>query len=170
MRDLTRPNALRPAYVRLAEAGFDVFTPLHWVLTQTSGKRQRRQVPVVHDLLFVRSEREALDPVVDATATLQYRYRRGGAYCEPLTVPTADMERFIRAVRSADATEVRYYTPDELTSSMIGREVTIHGGTLDGYRGRLLRLRGSNKRRLLVSLTGLLTAAVEVAAEYITIE
>ena len=50
---------------------------------------------------------------------------------------------------------------------MYGRRVRIVGGALDGYEGRLLSLRGTRVRRLLVEIPNLLTAAVEVSPEYV---
>lgn len=164
MRDLKRTNALMPAYRMLAEEGFEVFTPMRWQLVTRHGRRVRREVPFMQDLLFVRDTRANLDPVVERTPTLQYRFVRS-AYCEPMVVRDADMERFIGAVRSADS--VRYYRPDEITPEMYGREIRIVGGALDGYEGHLVTVRGSKVRRLLVELPNLLTVAVEVNPDYI---
>ncbi|OUP04129.1 transcriptional regulator, partial [Mediterranea sp. An20] len=118
------------------------------------------------DLLFVHSTREALDPYVEELSTLQYRYVRGG-YCRPMVVGDTEMERFIRAVRSTDSP--RYYLPGELTPAMCGRTVRIVGGPLDGYEGRLLSVRGSKVRRLLVEIPNLITAGIEVAPEFIRV-
>ena len=136
MRDLKRPNAKQPAYRFLAEQGLEVFTPMTWRLTLRQGKRVREERPFLPDLLFVHCARPLLDPLVELVPTLQYRYIRG-AYCEPMTVADADMERFIRAVRSTDSP--RYYLPGELTSVHYGRMVRIVGGPLDGCEGRLLK-------------------------------
>ena len=152
MRDLKRPNAKQPAYRFLAEQGLEVFTPMIWHLALRQGKRVRA--------------RPLLDPLVELVPTLQYRYIRG-AYCEPMTVADADMERFIRAVRSTDSP--RYYLPGELTSAHYGRMVRIVGGPLDGCEGRLLSVRGSRVKRLLVDIPNLLTAGVEVQPEYIQV-
>ena len=102
------------------------------------------RVPAIHDLLFVNSTREELDPVVDRTATLQYRFVRGGSYREALTVRDEDMGR-----------------------SMVRRKVAIVGGPLDGMTGHLLSIKGMRKRRLIVELPGMLTSAVEVSPDYI---
>ena len=106
MRDLTRANAKRPAWVELIDAGYRVFTPLVWKVRRQGGRKERVQVPVIHDLLFVESTRALLDPFVSRKPTLQYRYVRGGAYCEAMTVPDTDMERFIRAVSSCDDPQI----------------------------------------------------------------
>ena len=101
-----------------------------------------------------------MDPIVEEISTLQYRYLRGG-YRKPMTVGHAEMNRFIRAVHSDDSP--RYFLVEELTSAMI----RIEGGPLDGYEGRLLSIRGSRVKRLIVEIPGLLVAAVEVDPEYI---
>lgn len=164
LRDLTRSNAKLPAYKLLAGKQFEVFTPLVARLVAQQGRRIRVEVPFIHDLLFVRDTREKLNPIVAKTNTLQYRYLHGG-FCEPMTVPDHDMERFIRAVQSS--TRTRYYRPEEITPAMYGARVRIVGGTLDGYEGHLLALRGSKFRRLLVELPNFLTAAVEVQPDLI---
>ena len=159
MRDLRRQNAKIKAYQELKENGFEVFTPMHWVVTTIGGKKQRRQVPVISDMLFVRSGRSDLDKVVAVTDTLQYRYIKG-MQATPITVRDQEMNDFVRACNAV--AEVRYYLPEEITGDMIGKSVRIIGGTLDGLEGRLLKMRGSRKKRLLVQLPGLLSAAIEV--------
>ena len=57
----------------------------------------------------------------------------------------------------------------ELTSAHYGRMVRIVGGPLDGCEGRLLSVRGSRVKRLLVDIPNLLTAGVEVQPEYIQV-
>ncbi len=167
MRDLTRPNAKTPAWRLLGEAGFEVFTPMHTRVSERGGRKVREEVPVIHDLLFVRSTPELLDPVVGRVATLQYRYARGKGYRVAQTVREPDMERFILAVSNCPSP--RYYLPSEVTPAMYGRRVRIVGGPMDGLEGDLLKARGSRRRRLLVGLEGLLTVAVEVAPEFISI-
>ena len=60
-----------------------------------------------------------------------------------------------------------YYKPIEITDAMYGKKVRIVGGTLDGYEGRLLSVKGMRKRRLIVELPGFISVAVEVEPEYI---
>lgn len=167
MRDLKRTNAKLPAYKSLSDAGFRVFTPMTSKVTEYRGKRKCVQVPFVQDLLFVYSERETLDPVVNRIDTLQYRYVKGAAYCTPMTVPTHDMERFMAAVTSVSTPQ--YYRLEEITPAMYGSKVRmICDGPLAGIEGTLLRVKGSGKKRLLVKLPGLLAAAVEIrTADYI---
>ncbi len=82
-----------------------------------------------------------------------------------MVVPEADMNRFIRVTDSTDSPE--YYTPCDITPNMCGRRIRIIGGPLDGCEGRLLTVRGSRKRRIMVDLPDLLSVAVEVSPEFI---
>lgn len=164
MRDLKRRNARQPAYKMLDEMGIDCFTPMTHRLVTVMGHREDREVPFMPDILFVRTTRAQLDPIVAGTATLQYRYKLGAQHT-PIVVRSTDMERFINAVRSASGTQ--YFRPDEITPAMTRRPIRIIGGRLDGYTGTLVTTRGSKAKRLLVELPGFLAAAVEVEAEYI---
>lgn len=164
MRDLTRPNAKLPAYKLLDGLNIRTFTPMVWKLMLNHGKRERRQLPFIHDLLFVYASRAELDSVVETTPMLQYRYLRGG-YKVPMTVRAADMQRFIHAVRFSSSPQ--YYRPDEVTPAMRNRRIRIIGGNLDGYEGSLITTRGSKVKRLLVEIPMLLAATVEVETEFI---
>lgn len=166
MRDLKRTNAKEPAYKMLEGKGMDVFVPMKWRLVTRGGTRVREEVPFISDLLFAHETRGNLDPVVDRTRTLQYRWLRG-TWREPMTVADADMERFINAVNAAE--NPKYYLPEELKPDMFGRLVRIVGGVLDGYSGRLLSARGSKFRRLIVEIPNLLAAAVQVEPEFIVL-
>ena len=164
MRDLKRSNAKLPAYKLLESMGIEVFTPMVWKLSVRRGKRIREKVPFMQDMLFVHDTSDILDPIVEKTDTLQYRYVRGG-YKIPLTVRDVDMQRFIHAVKSSE--NPCYYTPNEVSADMIGRKIRVIGGPLDGYEGCLQKMQGARIKRLFVGLPGILTATVEVQPEYI---
>lgn len=165
MRDLKRVNAKLPAYKQFADAHFEVFTPMKERLSVRGGKRVREVVPFIQDLLFVHGAREAIDPLVEKYPTIQYRFQKGGGYKNPMTVADTDMERFIHAVNASE--NPKYYLPSELTPAMCGRNVRIVGGSLDGYEGKLLTVRGSKTKRLLVELPEFFSVGVEVSPEYI---
>ena len=165
MRDLKRSNANLPAYKLLESLGVTYYTPMHWVLRSRGGQKRREYVPFIQDLLFVHETRSKLDALVSKTPSLQYRYLKGGSYCEPMVVRDAEMDRFMHAVGSVG--NPQYYHPSEITPSMYTRRIRIVGGNLDGYEGRLLSVRGSRVKRILVELPSWLVAAVEVNPEYI---
>lgn len=166
LRDLSRHNARTPGYRLLEREGVRHFTPMHAVIRRRGGRSARVSEPVLRSLLFAYSRKEVLDALTSRYRTLQYRYVYGRPVDAPMVVPRAEMERFIHAVESS-LSEPVYYTMEEITPDKYGREVRIIGGGLDGYTGRLLRMRGSRARRLLVELKGLFVAGVEVSAEYI---
>ena len=97
MRDLKRGNASNPAYLALGQMGFEVFTPMRETLALRFGIRRKVLRPYLQDLLFVHAEREFLDPVVERTPTLQYRYAKGLGYRQPVVVPERQMLPFIAA-------------------------------------------------------------------------
>ena len=147
MRDLKRPNAKLPAYKQLSD--------------------EHLEVPFMQDLLFIHDTREVLDLFVRKIPTLQYRYQKGGGYCQPMMVADLDMERFIRAVRGSE--NPKYYLPEEISDTMYGRMIRIIGGPFEGYEGRLLTTRGSKVKRLLVELPNFFSVGVEVNPDLIEI-
>lgn len=164
MRDLKRSNAKQPAYKMLEDRNVRVFTPMVWKLFIDKGKRVRKKVPYMQDLIFVYESRPVLDSIVQETSTFQYRYLRG-SYMTPMTVRNAEMEWFIKATEELE--NPCYFTPEELTPDLVGRKVRIIGGPLSEYEGRLQKLRGTRVKRLFVELPNLLTVSVEVSPEYI---
>lgn len=167
MRDLKRSNAKLPAYKMLAGKVTEVFTPLVEKIITRKGKKEKIQTPFMPDLLFAKSTTDVLNPIVDTTPTLQYRYKRGGKYCEPVTVRNDDMNRFIGATRCDSP--YKYYTPEEVSPALYGRKIKIVGGSLNGFTGRLMTKRGSKVKRLIVELDGILAVGVEIQPEFIQI-
>lgn len=164
LRDLKRPNAKQRAYHLFEEKNIEMFTPMKWRLDTIQGKRVRKEVPCIPDLLFVHDTREHLDSIIEENMTVQYRWVRN-KWREPMVVSDAEMERFIHAVSTSGTP--KYYLPEEITPEMINRPIRIVGGPLDGYEGTLVTTRGSKTKRLLVELPELLSVAVEVNPEYI---
>lgn len=164
MRDLKRRNAKEPAYQLLRNLGVEVFVPMKWQIIVRKGVKVREKIPFIQDLLFVCDSRLHLDPIVAKTPTLQYRWSRN-AYREPMTVPYAEMEKFIQVVRNSDFP--KYYLPEEITPQMCNRRIRIVGGPLDNSEGYLLTMRGSKVKRLLVRLEGYLSVCVEILPEYV---
>lgn len=167
MRDLKRANALLPAYKQLSEAGIEVFTPMITCISLRNGRRTRREIPAIHDLLFVYDSRHNLDPIVAKTPTLQYRFKRGGKQGEPIVVPEEDMTRFICAVKAAD--NPKFYSAEEISSLMCGKNIRMIGGVLNGYEGKLQTVRGSKTKRLVVALSSLMAVSVKIEDEFVEV-
>lgn len=166
LRDLTRPIAKQPGYMRVQQAGLEVFTPMKWVVSQVNGRKIRRKIPAMHEQQVVDATREELDPVIDKTDTLQYRFVKGAAYRQPMTVHEAEMNRFIAAATATDTP--KYYTPDEITKLAYGKRVRlVCDGIMNGYEGKLLAIRGSRRKKLVIEMPGLLAVEYEVSPEYV---
>ncbi len=166
LRDLKRVNAKLPAYQMLKDLGMKVFTPMTWKLVVRHGKRVPQKTPFMQDLLFVHESYKTLTPIIESTSTLQYRFLKDGNRT-PMTVRDSEMEHFITAVEATD--HPCFYAPQDIKPSMIGKYIRIVGGVLDGFEGRLQKLRGSRVKHLFVELPGMLTVSVEVQPEFIQI-
>lgn len=165
MRDLSRYNAKTPCYKMLSESGYDVFTPMKWQLEVVNGRKVRVRRPVIPNLLFVRDVESRLEAVTLKYQKLQFIYVRGGRYREPMVVRDSEMDCFMRFAALTDSPE--YFSPQEITPEMCGRRVRIVDGPLNGCECRLLTVRGSKVKRLMVELPGLIAVAVEVSPRYI---
>lgn len=164
MRDLKRPNAKTPGYKQMAELGFEVYTPLQWKVCDKNGRRVRVQCPVIHDLLFIHGVKEEIENAIKNINTMQFRYQRGAYLC-PMVVPDREMEMFLKA--SGAASDIKFCTPDEITPAMLGREVKVVGGAIDGVQGKIIKIRGSKNRHILIELPGLVSAVVKIASDLI---
>lgn len=169
LRDLKRANSKSPAYKVLAEEGFEVYTPMQTRIAERNGKRIKETVPVIRDLVFIHTTRELLDPLIKKTPTLQYRYVKGMPQGTPMIVPTQQMETFIGAI--SNFSNPQYLRPEDITQSMIGAKIRIiSNGVMNNREGHLLKVVGSRKKRMLVSIPELLVAAVEItSADYIEV-
>lgn len=169
LRDLARPNAKRPAYKQLQEMPEMkdcFFVPLKQQVFVEFGKRVVRFVPFMTDLLFVHKSREELDPIIRKMNLLQYRYVRGGKQYEAMTVRHKDFEKFKQAIEQTD--NVEYFSYEEVSPRIYGKQIRIIGGRLNGFEGRLMSKRGSKYKRLLIDLKECnLSAAFQVESEYI---
>ena len=151
------------------KAGFDAFVPLCYDVKTIRGQKQRKLIPALSGLLFVKGELEALKD-----------YTRGSSYPvfirkstfsnreEYLKIPTKAMEDFI-AVTQHREQHVSYFRPDEI-SLQEGDHIRIKGGLYDGREGIIMRIKGKRNRHLVVQIPGFLVAAVELSPQVIELK
>ena len=97
---------------------------------------------------------------------LQYRYVRGGKQFEAMSVRAEGFKKFKDAVEQTD--NVEYYSHEEVSPLIYGKQIRIIGGCLNGFEGRLISKKGSKFKRLLVDLRECnLAAAIQVESEFI---
>ena len=166
LRDLKRHNAKKPGHVYLSENDVEVFLPTRWERVIVKGKSKREKVPAVAGLLFAHSRKSTLNELLRVMPTLQFRYLRGG-YQKLMTVRDTEMKNFIRAVEGCD--DVAYHTTEEVSALSVGKDVRIIGGPLDGVEGKIVNVRGSHKKRIMVSIPNFIAAVVEVPIGELTL-
>ena len=75
----------------------------------------------------------------------------------------------IRNIEAVMATQTpKYYTPEALTTLSYGKKVRlVCDGVMNGYEGKLLSVRGSRKKKLVIEVPGVLAVIYEVSPDYI---
>ena len=140
----------------LDEKGVQAFVPMMWRNKTIEGKTEKKLVPAVSNLCFVKWTKPLIDDFIKGygeNSPVHYYWDRTCG-C-PLTVPDKAMEDFIRVSSSLDE-ELIYLT--EITSKLReGQPVKIRSGSFAGVEGRIVRIRKS--RRILVELPGMLAVA-----------
>ena len=153
--------ALRVTYQRelrvkseLDGMGIRCFVPMQYKMMVRNGRRVKKLVPSVHNLIFVlMTPDEMRDYRENTRLPVRYIMRRDTR--RPLVVPTAQMENFI-AVAGTCSEQLVYLSPDPMSFTK-GELVRIMGGPFEGAVGRFVRVRGD--RRVVVSIEGVVAVA-----------
>jgi transcription antitermination factor NusG len=144
----------------------ECFVPLQYEVRKVRGQRQRTLVPAVTGLIFVRGTLEEVREAI--------KFRHDGLYIRKstfsnkedyLSVSEHDMRNFI-AVAEQAGEKISYYRPDEI-QLQVGDKIRVNGGLYDGREGVILRIKGKRRRQLVVSIPGVIYAAVEMEPELI---
>lgn len=143
----------------------DNYLPLQQkIITLPDGTRQRRQLPAVANLIFIRASWTTITTLKARIPWLHILTRpapdRRNA---PIIVPDRQMTNFIAATANP-AAPVTYLTPDELNALPRGTRVRIIGGPLHDTVATLISARGRAPKKLLVSIPALLSAQIHLSA------
>lgn len=136
------------------------FVPMQYTEIEMDGRRHRRLVPAIQNLIFVYSTRLQLDFIKELReGATPMRYIIDKSTGNPLVVPNVQMENFI-AISSTNNEDLVYITEihPELRN---GERVRITKGIFSGAEGIVVRLKRSH--RVMVELNGF----VAVATAYI---
>ena len=142
----------------------ECFVPLRYEVKKKRGRRQRTLVPAVTGLIFLRGTLEGVREII--------RFRRDGLYIRKstfsnkedyLSVSEHDMRNFM-AVTEQAGEKITYYNPDEI-HLQVGDKIRVNGGMFDGREGVIMRIKGKRRRQLVVSIPGVVYAAVELEPE-----
>lgn len=159
--------AIRVTYSRellvksyLDERGVANYVPMHFAERRYGGRPRKVWVPMVHNLLFVRTTAGRLREIKAGTE-LPIRYIMDRQTRTPIVIPEAQMHDFMAIVASRNE-HVEIVTPTEIDLAQ-GDPVRITGGIFAGIRGRYIRHKGHSKvavaiRDIAVALTAYVPA------------
>lgn len=138
------------------EQGIECFVPMHCVDIEKDGQLVRKQLPIIHNLVFARTTRLRIDGIKTLMeARLPIRYIMDKSTHSPIIVPKKQMEDFITVSSTCDEKLV-YLNPDEIDLKK-GDKVRVLGGIFKGAEGVLLRIKGN--KRVVVSIPGVMAVA-----------
>lgn len=152
----------------LDEKGIENFLPMSYrIFTNSSGKKVRKQVPIVSNLLFAHTSRRCLQEVKYGVPYLQYRTRPERGRNVPITVPDKQMQQFIDVCAEHNE-QVMFLQPDEINLAK-GTPVRVVGGAFDGVEGLFVKVKGVRSRRVVLHIEGIAIAIAEVEPQYIEV-
>ncbi len=129
--------------------GIECFIPMKYALVVRRGRRVKRLVPTIHNLIFFHIEPSAMK-AYKASTRLPIRYIMNPATKRPVVVPDGQMRSFIAVAGTCD--EQLEYVKVDSRKFKRGDRVRIVGGPFEGAEGVLRRVRGS--QRVVVSIEG----------------
>lgn len=155
--------ALRVTYSRemilkeyLDRHDIENFVPMHYESTDIGAKKSRKLVPIIHNLVFVRSTKKCIDSFkAELESRLPIRYIMDKARCCPIIIPDKQMQDFI-AVSGTYDDQLIYLDPVSVVLKK-GDRVRITGGIFSGVEGVFVRIKGD--RRVVVSIQGIMAVA-----------
>ena len=155
--------AVRVSYSRelalkaiLDEENIESFIPMRYGIVMKGGKRVRKLVPAIHNLVFIHSTRKRIDALKDELeGKMPIRFIMNREYCRPVVIPDAQMRSFILVAGSYDEA-VLYIESTEL-NLVKGQKVRITDGVFKGVIGEFVRIR--HDRRVVVNIEGVMAIA-----------
>jgi len=137
--------------------GITCFVPMQYRREERNGVMLKRLVPSVHNLIFIHLTPSQMKEY-KMTTDLPIRYimsRRSDGTRKPITVPTREMENFIKVAGTYE--EKLIYLESKPGDFAKGERVRIIGGMFAGAEGIFVRFKGD--RRVIVNIEGLVAVA-----------
>ena len=150
----------------LRRANLDCFVPLRYTVKTIKGVKKRLMLPAISGLIFIKGNLEDLQEKIRFNKNALYLRKSTFSNKEDyLTISDAEMQNFI-AVASKAGENITYFTPDEIKLQP-GDKIRVNGGFFDGREGVIMRIKGKRKKQFVVSIPGVVYAAVELEPEMI---
>ena len=153
----------------LQAKGIECFVPMiNALVEKRSGTKIRKQVPAIHNLIFVHTSKNVIQEIKRGVDYLQYRTMPREGKNIPIIVPDRQMQQFI-AVTQTTNEELIYMRPEEVNIAK-GTRVRVHGGAFDGTEGVFVKIQGKRKPRVVLLIQGVAAVALaEISTEFIEI-
>lgn len=154
---------LRVTYARelkvkeyLDEKKIECFIPMHYQEKLQGEIKVKQLVPVIHNLLFVRTDKKQIDILkADSPVSTLIRYLMNPVTHLPVIIPEKQMQDFI-AVAGTTEEQVLYLSTSEVSMKK-GDRVRITGGIWEGVEGRFIRVKRG--MRVVVEIEGIMAVA-----------
>lgn len=132
------------------------FIPMRYEEINLGGRKHRKLVPVVHNLVFVYSSKRLLDTLKkEVEDRLPVRYIMNMELHCPIVIPEKQMRDFIAVAGTYD--EQLLWLDAGTVTLKKGDHVRIKIGHFAGVEGKLIRIKGD--RRVVVSIQGFMAVA-----------
>lgn len=151
----------RHAKSELDKKSIKNFIPMRYEIRERNGKKERKLVPAVSNLVFVYATHPVMTEFKAQNPYLQYITQKVGSRRQIIIVPQLQMQEFIKIAEKYEE-NLSYYKPEEINLAK-GTKVRVHGGAFDGVIGTLLKVKGKRSKRIVVSIPGV----TAIAAAYI---
>ena len=149
---------------KLRLAGFHCYVPMCYRVETVKGRKVRRLVPAITELVFVYANEESIsDFKLHSKDTIYWLTKPNGDQREKIVVPDKAMEDFIRVTQEKEQS-ITYFRPEEINLNA-GDRILIHGGAFDGVEGVMLKFNHKRAKQLVVSIPGIIMAAVSIRPE-----
>lgn len=155
--------AVRVSYSRelalkevLDEKHIENFLPMRHDYITKNGKRTRKLVPAIHNLVFIHSTRQCINELKEELGIkIRIRLLMNRELRSPIIIPDVQMRNFILVAGTYEEA-VLYIDPVELYL-VKGQKVRITDGIFKGVIGEFVRIR--HDRRVVVSIEGVMAVA-----------
>lgn len=149
------------------EDGLDYYIPKKYTVQVYHGKKTRRLVPVIPNLIFVHASHSQIIEFKQKCNFLQFMMWKMSTGLEYLTVPDNQMSNFIKISSQYDE-DLKYYKPEEIDFKK-GTRVRIHGGQFDGLEGTFIKLKGTRSKQVVVKLDNIMAVSAQIHLDLIEV-
>lgn len=159
--------AMRATYRRelsvkqtLDELSIESFIPMRYTIHLEKGRKKKRLVPVIHNLIFVHATPSVVKEIKGRIQHLQYMMHTVDGKKTPIIVPDNQMLPFIAITQTYDE-KLLFLDPQNI-DLVKGEKVRICGGALDGCEGRFIKVLGRKAKHLVISIQNIISVATAI--------